>query len=151
MQPTPNITNIPLPNTKLMCAELENIGHIYYLDIEIPQGLHLLDCRCKDCTIIIKKSRETRHCYKCNKKGHLYRDCPGVSSRCNRTCNNPKVPSHEITREEPGWGTPNPNWETQSIPQEWTTPSAPTLIKEEDTSDYARHWQQCFKKGHCPH
>src|SRR3954471_23603095 len=74
--------SVPIIKAALMCAELDNVGRVYWLNTDIPQGFHKIDCNCKSCTNIkqIKAKKETRRCYKCSKKGHLYQDCPLVYS-----------------------------------------------------------------------
>ena len=138
--------SLPLPETTLMCAELSNVGRIYWLNTEIPQGFHKVDCSCKSCTSInsSKTKKETRRCFKCSKKGHLYQDCPLVYSRRNKQHTQKKV-----SPSKKSWGTDNPDWENAKIPQEWsTTPQEPKTVQ---TSDYAKHVEKCFKKQHCLH
>src|SRR3954471_11474743 len=137
--------SVPIIKAALMCAELDNVGRVYWLNTDIPQGFHKIDCNCKSCTNIkqIKAKKETRRCYKCSKKGHLYQDCPLVYSRRNKWRTQKKTPEPSS-----GWGIDNPNWEHEQTPREWSSSPQEHVIQP---SDYAKHVEECFRRKHCPH
>jgi hypothetical protein len=161
------IYGFPLRNATLLATKFEG-DNLYWLAEGIPSGIHKETCSCKFCkdmedTNTTRKDRNVT-CFKCHAKGHTKNKCPNKPYQPTRNRkHHTKKDNWENTKErvstnwnsipirkDPGWGTDNPNWETQELDPNWTKPSD-TLRYVPELSDYSKHVQECFKKRGCEH